>query len=44
LILPKGWLIGFVGEAFNAVDDLLSDAHSDVNFDGTRMEDSCPLN
>ena len=32
------------GEAFNAVGDLLSDAHPDVNFDGTRMKDSCPLN
>ncbi len=32
------------GDAFNAVADLLSDAHPDVNFDGTRYEDSCPLN
>jgi hypothetical protein len=32
------------GEAFNNVGDLLSDAHPDVNFNGERVEDSCPLN
>jgi hypothetical protein len=32
------------GDAFNAVGDLLSDAHPDVNFLGERVEDSCPLN
>lgn len=32
------------GEAFNAVGDLLSAAHPDVNFLGERIEDSCPLN
>lgn len=32
------------GEAFNAVGDLLSDAHPDVYFTGERVEDSCPLN
>ena len=32
------------GDAFNAVGDLLSTAHPDVNFTGTRVEDSCPLN
>jgi hypothetical protein len=32
------------GDAFNAVGDLLSLAHPDVNFLGTRVEDSCPLN
>jgi len=32
------------GRAFNAVGDLLSDAHPDVNFTGERVEDSCPLN
>ena len=32
------------GDAFNAVGDLLSAAHPDVNFDGTRVPDSCPLN
>ena len=32
------------GDAFNAVGDLLSDAHPDVNFSGDRVEDSCPLN
>lgn len=32
------------GDAFNAVGDLLSDAHPDVNFTGERIEDSCPLN
>ncbi|WP_198805460.1 hypothetical protein [Leptolyngbya sp. BL0902] len=31
------------GEAFNAVGDLLSAAHPDVNFTGERVEDSCPL-
>jgi hypothetical protein len=31
------------GDAFNAVGDLLSRAHPDVNFRGTRVEDSCPL-
>ncbi len=31
------------GDAFNAVGDLLSDAHPDVNFTGERVEDSCPL-
>jgi hypothetical protein len=31
------------GDAFNAVGDLLSEAHPDVNFHGTRVEDSCPL-
>jgi len=30
-------------EAFNAVGDLLSAAHPDVNFLGERVEDSCPL-
>ncbi len=32
------------GDAFNAVGDLLSAAHPDVNFTGERVEDSCPLN
>jgi hypothetical protein len=32
------------GDAFNAVGDLLSGAHPDVNFLGTRVSDSCPLN
>jgi hypothetical protein len=32
------------GDAFNKVGDLLSDAHPDVNFLGTRVENSCPLN
>jgi hypothetical protein len=32
------------GGAFNNVGDLLSAAHPDVNFDGERVEDSCPLN
>jgi hypothetical protein len=32
------------GEAFNAVGDLLSEAHPDINFTGERVEDSCPLN
>ncbi|MFW5696774.1 MAG: hypothetical protein ACOCXR_03200 [Phototrophicaceae bacterium] len=32
------------GAAFNNVGDLLSGAHPDVNFNGTRVEDSCPLN
>lgn len=32
------------GDAFNAVGDLLSYAHPDVNFNGERVEDSCPLN
>lgn len=32
------------GTAFNAVGDLLSAAHPDVNFSGTRTENSCPLN
>jgi len=31
------------GEAFNNVGDLLSEAHPDVDFDGERVEDSCPL-
>jgi hypothetical protein len=31
------------GDAFNAVGDLLSTAHTDVNFNGDRVEDSCPL-
>lgn len=31
------------GEAFNNVGDLLSAAHPDVNFEGERTEDSCPL-
>ncbi|MGD7036083.1 hypothetical protein [Methylotuvimicrobium buryatense] len=31
------------GDAFNAVGDLLSGAHPDVNFSGERVEDSCPL-
>jgi hypothetical protein len=32
------------GGAFNAIGDLLSAAHPDVDFTGTRVEDSCPLN
>jgi hypothetical protein len=32
------------GDDFNAVGDLLSEAHPDVNFLGIRVEDSCPLN
>jgi hypothetical protein len=32
------------GDAFNAVGDLLSNAHPDVNFLSERIEDSCPLN
>jgi hypothetical protein len=35
-----GW---YGGEAFNLVGDLLSDAHDDVDFQGDRVEDSCPL-
>jgi hypothetical protein len=31
------------GEAFNNVGDLLSDAHPDVDFQGERVEDGCPL-
>jgi hypothetical protein len=31
------------GEAFNNVGDLLSAAHPDVDFQGERVEDSCPL-
>lgn len=31
------------GGHFEAVGDLLSDAHPDVNFTGTRTPDSCPL-
>jgi hypothetical protein len=31
------------GDAFNAVGDLLSAAHPDVNFTGERVEDRCPL-
>ena len=31
------------GDAFNAVGDLLSEAHPDVNFNNIRVEDSCPL-
>lgn len=32
------------GAAFNAVGDLLSAAHPDINFTGERVQDSCPLN
>lgn len=32
------------GDDFNAVGDLLSAAHPDVDFNGDRVEDSCPLN
>jgi hypothetical protein len=32
------------GEAFNLIGDLLSGAHPDVNYEGERVEDSCPLN
>jgi hypothetical protein len=32
------------GDAFNAIGDLLSAAHTGVNFGGERVEDSCPLN
>jgi hypothetical protein len=32
------------GDAFNAVGDLLSESHPDVNFLGVRVENSCPLN
>lgn len=32
------------GAAFNNVGDLLSEAHPDVDFDGERVENSCPLN
>jgi hypothetical protein len=31
------------GNAFNKVGDLLSEAHPDINFQGERVEDSCPL-
>jgi hypothetical protein len=31
------------GDAFNAVSDYLSGLHPDVDFRGTRVEDSCPL-
>lgn len=31
------------GEAANAIADILSDLHPDVNFTGERVEDSCPL-
>jgi hypothetical protein len=31
------------GEAFNNVGDLLSEAHPDVEYEGERVEDSCPL-
>ncbi len=33
-----------VNDQFNKVGDLLSEAHLDVDFSGTRVEDSCPLN
>jgi predicted ribosomally synthesized peptide with SipW-like signal peptide len=33
----------YSGADFNAVGDLLSTAHPDVNFLGERVEDSCPL-
>jgi hypothetical protein len=33
----------FGGDAFNLVGDLLSDSHPDVDFQGERVEDSCPL-
>ncbi len=33
----------YKGGAFNNVGDLLSEAHPDVHFDGTRVEGSCPL-
>jgi hypothetical protein len=33
----------YSGADFNAVGDLLSGAHPDVDFQGTRVEDSCPL-
>ena len=31
------------GDAFNAIGDILSGAHPDVDFNGTRTENSCPL-
>ena len=31
------------GEAMNNVADLLSEAHPGVDFQGDRVEDSCPL-
>jgi hypothetical protein len=34
----------YKGDAFNKVGDLLSTAHPDVNFQGARVADSCPLN
>jgi hypothetical protein len=32
------------GAAFNNVADLLSENHPDIEFNGTRVEDGCPLN
>jgi hypothetical protein len=34
----------YKGKAFNAAGDYLSAQSTDVDFDGTRVEDSCPLN
>ncbi|WP_420450610.1 hypothetical protein [Ilumatobacter sp.] len=34
----------YKGRAFNAVGDLLSAAHPDIDFDGERVDDSCTLN
>ncbi|MFU8822510.1 MAG: hypothetical protein ACNA8G_13265, partial [Gammaproteobacteria bacterium] len=34
----------YSGEDFNLIADLLSTAHPDVDFLGTRVPDSCPLN
>lgn len=34
----------YKGRAFNAAGDYLSAQSPDVDFDGTRVEDSCPLN
>lgn len=43
-----GYLLDYTnyygGDDTNAVGDLLSAAHPDVNFLGTRVKDSCPLN
>jgi hypothetical protein len=46
---PTLWMVlqspqYYGGDAFNAVGDLLSGTHPDVNFTGERVEDSCPLN
>jgi hypothetical protein len=46
---PTLWMVlqspqYYSGDVFNAVGDLLSASHPDVNFVDGRVEDSCPLN